>query len=255
MDFSDTRIDPNANYIQNIPPPLANLKIVEKALDEETAVTQINVSTEEKFPFYTKKKGNAVFVFFEVKAGYLKQKIFRNQVKESGENTIRHVSIHSLKEKVEVLITLTKPVPSFPVFFLDDPPRMVIDLPDVKMEKKISEEIKVGQIKSVKSVHMEDLTSLIFRVKKASAFESVQKGNQISIFLPWNSAEIARRKRWIYLSAGVLLLGGGVGAVLLGGSEDKAAGGEKPGDGEGSGSGDGWDDRPPLPKLREKVKP
>lgn len=246
LSFSDTRLDSLMATLKSFPPPLTGLALTEKKLAAGGTVVMVGVGLDRKYPFQTKLDRKTLTLSIEGGAGLRTQKVVHeSNVSQPDAITVRNLSVQSLESNVEVLLAFDRPVMGFSAYVLDSLPRLILDLPGVVWTGEGAEEkIEVPPIKGLKVVTQGKFTSLVFSIDKKCEIRTLQKKNRISVILPREKSLLEKNRKWIYLSASALMLGGLGGAILMGGSEGTP---EKDKTDGGSGTGDDWNDPPPNP--------
>lgn len=240
LDFGDTQVDSKMVTVRSVPSPLANLTVLEKRLKDGTKVTQVNIGVERTFPFFTRLEGNVLTLSLEVSSAFKEQKVLMKGKGDSTGNYVENISIQEMSSSVEILVTLARSCLGFSAYMIDEPARLVIDLPDVNVENDHEQDVDISNIKSMKPVKSENFSSLVFTVKEKTDFKTVQKHNRISVLFQKKPSAFAGKRRWIYMGAGALMLGGLGGAViLLGGDAEKPP---TPASGDPD-----WEEPPPNP--------
>jgi hypothetical protein len=240
LDFSDTRIDSNMISVRSVPPPLATLSVLEKKLQDGGTATQVAVGVESKIPFFAKREGKCIALVLDISSALRESKVILNEQDKKQGNTVKNVSIQESKSNVEILLTFSDLPLGYSAYVLDDPPRLAVDLPNVSIDSDREEKVDVAPIITMKPVKKDNFTSLIFSLNKKVTVKTIQKGNRISLILPRDRKFLDEKKRWIYLSAGALLVGGT--AVLMSGGDTKSTKAPPAGS-----TGDDWSSPPPTP--------
>jgi hypothetical protein len=245
LDFYNSVLGKETRFRQMVPPPLTGFAMAGKILNDGTSVIQVDIATEQTFPFTTRRDNDRIVVSMDISKGFKKTAQLFKGTEQDGSNTIKNLFVRASKEQVEIVISLSKAIEQFPVYMLTDPDKLVLDLPQVMVANALSEDISVSPIKKMHFIKSADFSSLVFDLEKKVEYKTLQLGNEIHIMLAWNEKTIAQRRFWSYVSVtavtSAILVGGGA-LILLNSSADK----EKqpavtPGD-------DGWNDPPPKPE-------
>ncbi|MFH0921662.1 MAG: AMIN domain-containing protein [Fibrobacterota bacterium] len=241
--FSGTRLDSNMTEVRTVPPPLTGFSVTEKRLAKGDPVTQIAIGLEKKCPFTTKLEKDVITLSIDVSSLIRGNKIIVDK-KESAEgvNRVRNISVQETSNNVEIMLTLASPAMGFSAYTLDSTPRLVVDLPGVLADSAAARAVDIAPVCTLMTIAKENFTRLVFSLKKKVDVKTMQKGNRLSLLLPREKSMMERNKKWVYLSASALLLGGVGGAVMLMGGDE----GAKPATDE-TPAGDNWRTKPPHP--------
>ena len=240
--FSGTLLDSGLTGAASVPPPLTSFNVVEKRLAKGEPVTQIVIGIEKKCPFTTKLEKDVITLTLDVTALIRGRRMIVNRAGESeGVNRVRNILVQETAGSVEILLEMDTPAPAFSAYVLDSTPRLVVDLPGVQSDSGVApRDVRIPPVCSLMTVTKENFTRLVFTLNRKIDVKTLQRGTRLSLILPREKTLMERNRKWVYLSASALLLGGVGGAVMMsGGSSDKPT--------EQSPSGDTWRTKPPNP--------